>query len=171
MPIAFELSLTTTDSAHLTVKLSVTRETATINVYDSNNTYVLRETIIHQHVLQQRNDGEIFFYWLSLDWNNHCVKYGTGEIRDKCTVLRCDLPDHLKEMIRKISKLEIRLEGEEDIQRLVNFQHKFRCNIGKYPVVNDPALFIISGNEYNLAQHFIENTGLRHDELPLTCQK
>lgn len=82
-------------------------------------------------------------YWLSIDYKHRFVKYGHGEIRDRCTVLRADIAEDEIEYFKHIRYTHISFNNSRDLNEYKWYEFRVLMKIGSDPVIRDPPLIIV----------------------------
>ncbi|CAF0895700.1 unnamed protein product [Rotaria sp. Silwood1] len=150
-PLPFEL--------RASISNNPTNDTYVVHLYLDHHRAQISKTVNGQKmIINQTNDYDCVLYnekvrgnyWLSIDYSNLFVKYGQGEVRDRCTVLRSDIPSNESNHVRQIQFVHISLNNSRDIAKLKQFEYKVKLKLGRNPVVYDPPLIVVSPKNYDL---------------------
>ncbi|CAF3374963.1 unnamed protein product [Rotaria sp. Silwood2] len=148
------------------IRLTVSKQQVQINKIVDGLTIVLNQTADSDHVLQEEKD----LYWFSIDYVALSVKYGNGEVRDKCTLLRSFVPLMEKNYLRQIQFVHVSFKGSRILSNYKWYEYKVILKIGYYPVVLDPPLLIVEPRNASLSM-LLDNSAMLLTRLEEPCQK
>ncbi len=106
---------------------------------------------------------------MSIDYANLFVKYGQGEVRDRSTLIKSDMPNSEKDYLREIQYAHISFNKSRDVLQLKKFEEKIKMKVGRNPVVDDPALIVVTPDQFTL-DHHRNNTAISITRLNHNCQ-
>jgi hypothetical protein len=106
---------------------------------------------------------------LSIDHQNLLVKYGQGEVRDRCKLLENGLSKVEKNLVRQIQFVHVSFNGSRLLANYKWYEYKVKLKIGEHPVVLDPALLVAEPKRRTL-DHFINNSFVLLSRLDKPCQ-
>jgi hypothetical protein len=106
---------------------------------------------------------------LSIDYANLLVKYGQGEVRDRCTLLKSDLSDAEKSFVRQIQFVHVSFSGSRLLVNYKWYEYKVKLKIGQNPVVLDPPLLVGEPGKTGL-DSFLGNSHMLLSRLDKPCQ-
>ncbi|CAF3448374.1 unnamed protein product [Rotaria socialis] len=167
--LPFELHMSISeDSTNKTyaIHFSINKYSATIYKTKHGVITTINSTTDEDFILHD-GDGK---YWLSIDYANRFVKYGQGEARDRCTLIRSDFPEDEKDFLRKIQYAHISFNKSRNVAELKRFEKDVRLKIGNKPVVSDPALLVVSPEDSSIdsVQH---HTAISIQRLNENCRE
>ncbi|CAF2127318.1 unnamed protein product [Rotaria magnacalcarata] len=167
--LPFELHMSISeDSTNKTyvIHFSISKYSATIyktkhGIITTINTTTDEDFLLHD------GDGK---YWLSIDYANLFVKYGQGEVRDRCTLVRSDVPEDEKDFLRSIQYAHISFNKSRNVAELKRFEKDVRLKVGRKPVVYDPALIVVPSDDLSI-NNVQQHTAISIKELNNNCQQ
>ncbi|CAF3979332.1 unnamed protein product [Adineta steineri] len=168
LSVPFELHMSISEqpiNRSYIVHFSIDERQVSIYKTINNITTSIHQTTNKDHILY----GEKGKYWLSIDYANLFVKYGQGEVRDRCTLIKTDVPNSEQDYIRSIKYAHISFNNSREIAHLKKFENKIRMKVGKNPVVDDPALLVITPDQFTI-DHQQNNTVIPITRLDSHCQ-
>ncbi|CAF3374954.1 unnamed protein product [Rotaria sp. Silwood2] len=167
-PLPFELHMSISEKPENTsyiLHFSINDHDVSIYKTIRGSTTFMNQTTDEDYVLH-KGKGK---YWLSIDYDNLFIKYGQGEVRDRCTLLKSDIPNIERDYVRKIQYAHISFNRSRDLTQVKMFEQNVKLKIGRNPVVDDPALIVVTPNQYTL-DHIRNNNALPITRLNSHCQ-
>ena len=82
---------------------------------------------------------------------NLLVKYGQGEVRDRCTLLKNDLAVAEKNTIKQIQFVHVSFSGSRILTDYKWYEYKVKLKIADHPVVMDPALLVTDSSQFTIS--------------------